>query len=103
MSSNKFLTNMQTMFTGLSENEEILNKLQKIWLLFQNVQNPILAQIKASLQVSYDLDQSNTVTYNFINNSMAAEAASLGYPPTHRGVADVNTCGKKAPESGVKG
>ena len=44
----------------------------------------------------------NTVTYDFIFNSLAEEAASLGNH-TPRGVADVNTCGKKAPESGVKG
>ena len=33
----KFLTNMQKMFTGFSENVEILNDLQKIRLLFQKV------------------------------------------------------------------
>ena len=47
---------MQTMFTGFSENGDILNDLQKIRLLFQKVQNPILTQIKASLHVSYDMD-----------------------------------------------
>ena len=102
MSFEKFLTNMQTMFTGLSENGEILNDSQKIRLLFQKVQNPIMTQIKASLQVSYDLDQSNKVTYDFISNSLAAEAASLGdHNPQE--VVDVNTCGKKSPERGVKG
>ena len=57
MSFKKLLTNMQTMFPGFSENGEILNNLQKIRLLFQNFQNPILTQIKASFQVSYDLDK----------------------------------------------
>ena len=45
----EFLKNMQTMFTGFSENGEILNDSQNIRLLFQNFQNPILTQIKASL------------------------------------------------------
>ena len=102
MSSEKFLTNMQTMLTRFYENGEILNKSQNIRLLFQKVQNPILNQIKASLQVSYDTDQSNKVTYDFISNSLAAEAASIG-DHNPRGVADINTCDEKAPESGVKG
>ena len=76
MSFEKLLTNMQTTFTGFSENGEILNESQEIRLIFQKVQNPILTQIKASLQVSYDLDQSNTVTYDFISNNLAADAAS---------------------------
>ena len=54
------------MFIGLSENRGILNDLQKTRLQFQKVQNPILTQIKASLQVSYDIYQANTVTYDFI-------------------------------------
>ena len=90
------------MFTGFSENGEILNYSQKIRFIFQKVQNPILTQIKASLQVSYDLDQSSTVTYDFISKIMTAEAASIG-DRNPQGVADVNNCGEKAPESGVKG
>ena len=78
MSFEKFLTNMQTMFTGFSENGEILNDSQNIRVLFQKVQNPIMTQIKASLQVSYDMDQANTVTYDFISDSLAAEVASIG-------------------------
>ena len=98
----KFLTTMRTMFTGFSNNEEILNDLQKIRLLFQKVQNPILTLIKASLQVSYDMDQANTVTYDFIWNIQAAENASIrDHNP--RGVTDVNTCGNKSPEIGDKG
>ena len=94
VSFKKSLTNMQKMFAGLSENGEILNDSQKIRLIFQKVKNPILTQIKASLQVSYDLDQSNTVTYAFISNSLVSEAASIGYHKT-QGVKDVNTCGEK--------
>ena len=77
MSFDKLLTNMQKMFTGFSDNGNILNDLQNIRLIFQKVQNPILTQIKSSLQVSYDLDQANTGTYDFIYKSKAAEAASL--------------------------
>ena len=42
------------------------------------------------------------MTYDFISNSLVAEAASIGYH-NPLAVADVNTCGEKAPESGVKG
>ena len=42
------------------------------------------------------------MNYDFIANSLAAEAASLG-DNTPQGVGDVNTCGKKARKSGVKG
>ena len=58
--------------------------------------------IKASLQVSYDLNQSNTVTYDFIWNIQSAESASIG-DHNPRGVTDVNTCGNKSLEIGVKG
>ena len=102
MSLKKFLTNMQNIFTGLSENGEILDDLQKIRLLFHKFQNLILTQIKSSLQFSYDIDQSNTVTYDFISKSLAAEAASLGDHNT-LGVGGVNTRSKKVPNSGVKG
>ena len=37
MSSEKLLKNTQTIFTGFSENGEILNDSQKIRLLFQKV------------------------------------------------------------------
>ena len=46
MSFDNFLINMQTMFTGFSENVEILNDSKNICLLFQKFQNPILTQIK---------------------------------------------------------
>ena len=82
MSFEKFLTNMQTMFTGLSENGEILNDSQKIFLIFQKFQKLILTQIKASFQIFYDMEQSKKVTYHFIANSMAVETSSLGYHTT---------------------
>ena len=59
------------MFTEFSENGEVLNDSQKIRIIFQKVQNPILTQIESSLQVFYDTDQANTLTYDFIANSMA--------------------------------
>ena len=102
MSSEKFHTNMQTMFTGIYDNGEILNDLKKIRLLFQIFQNPIMTQIKASLKVSYNLYQFNTVTYKFIANGMVAYSTILGYPPPPRGVGDVNALGERAPERGVK-
>ena len=37
MSFKKSLTNMQTIFTGFSENGDILNNLQNIRLLFQKI------------------------------------------------------------------
>ena len=69
---------MQTVFTELSDNAEILNNSQKIRLILQKVQNPIITQIKASLQFSNDMEQANTVAYEFISNSLISEAASLG-------------------------
>ena len=68
---------MQKIFTEFSDNGEILNDSQKIHLLLQKVKNPILTEIKASLQVSYNMDQSNIVTYDFISNSLLAEAAII--------------------------
>ena len=62
MSFENSFTKNQMMFRGFFENREILNDSQKICVLFQKVQNPILTQIKASLQVSYNLDQANKVT-----------------------------------------
>ena len=92
---------MQTMFTGLPENGKIPTDTQNIRLIFWKVHNPIMNQIKKSLQVSYDMDQANTVIYDFIANSLAAEAAGLGYQKPQL-VAYVNTRGKNSPESGVK-
>jgi Ca2+-binding EF-hand superfamily protein len=77
MSFKKFLTNIQAMFTGFEDNDELLTGAQKIRLLFQKVQSPSLTQVKNALQVSYDLDKAGEVNYDFLANSMAAEAASL--------------------------
>ena len=79
MSFKTFLTNIQTMLTRFSENGEIFNDSQKIQVIFQKVQSHILTQIKASLQVSYDINKSNTATYDFIYNRLSEEAASIGY------------------------
>ena len=70
---------MQKMFTGFPDNGEILNNSQKIRLIFQRFQNPNLTQIKSSPQVSYDLDQSNTVTYDFIPNSLTIEERQIRF------------------------
>jgi hypothetical protein len=77
MSFKKFLTNMQAMFTGFEDNGELLTDAQKIRLLFQKVHSPSLTQVKNALQVSYDLFKAGEVAYDFLANSMAAEAASL--------------------------
>ena len=60
-----------------------------------------MTRVKDSLQVSYDLDHSNTVTCEFIANRLVEEAASLG-EHNSQGVGDVNTRDNKVPESGVK-
>jgi hypothetical protein len=78
MSFDKFLTSMQSMFAGFEDNGEVLNDAQKIRLLFQKVQAPVLTQVKSALQVQHDLDAGGTsVTYNFIANSMAATTTNL--------------------------
>ena len=48
------------------------------------------------------MDQATKVTYDFIFSSLTVEATILG-DHTPQGFADVNTCGKKASYSGVKG
>ena len=106
MSFEKFLTSMQAMFTGFEDNEEVLTNAQKIRLLFQKVQSPSLTQVKSALKVQSDLDvEGNSVTYDFIANSMAAEAASLPDYVPNRQASGVESYGAKgpAPSSGVKG
>jgi hypothetical protein len=103
MSFEKFLTNMQAMFTRFEDNGELLTDAQKIRLLFQKVQSPSLTQVKNALQVSYDLDKE--VTYDFLANSIAAEAASLPDHAPNRQASGVDrhpTPGS-APTSGIKG
>ena len=101
----KFLTNMQAMFTGFKDNDEILTDAQKIRLLFQKVQSPSLTQVKNALQVSYDLDKAGEVTYDFLANSMVAEAASLPDHAPNRQASGVDRhpAPGSAPTSGIKG
>ena len=103
MSFDKFLTSMQKMFTGFEDNEEFLSNTQKIRLLFQKVQAPSLTQVKSALQVSYDLDAEENVTYDFIANSLAVEATSLPDLAISRQTAGVETQNGAAPSKGVKG
>jgi hypothetical protein len=106
MSFEKFLTSMQAMFTGFEDNDEILTNAQKIRLLFQKVQSPNLTQVKSALKVQSDLDVGGlTVTYDFIANSLAAEAASLPDYVPNRQASGLDSHGGKgsSPESGVKG
>jgi hypothetical protein len=105
MSFQEFLTNMQAMFTGFEDNNELLTDPQKIWLLFQKVQSPSLTQVKNALQVSYDLDKAGEVTDDFLANSMAAEAASLlDHAPNHQASGmDRHPASGSAPTSGIKG
>ena len=56
---------------------EMLTEAWKIWLLSQKVQIPRITHVKNSLQVSYYLDQYKAVTFYYISNIMAAEAANL--------------------------
>jgi hypothetical protein len=92
------------MFTGFEDNGEVLNDAQKIRLLFQKVQAPVLTQVKSALQVQHDLDAGGTsVTYNFIANSMAATATNLT-EVARSNVSGWDSQGGKdlAPESGVR-
>jgi hypothetical protein len=106
MSFDKFLTNMQSMFTGFADNEEILTEAQKIRLLFAKVQSPNLALVKSNLQIAYDLDQTGEVTFDFIANSLAVEASKSPDSAASRNASGVDTRGSgadSAPVSGVKG
>jgi hypothetical protein len=106
MSFEKFPTNMQAMFTGFEDNNELLTDAQKIRLLFQKVQSPSLTQVKNALQVSYNLDKAGKVsTHDFLANTMAAEADSLPDHAPNRQASGVDrhpTPGS-APTSGIKG
>jgi hypothetical protein len=105
MSFEKFLTNMQAMFTGFEDKDKLLTDAQKIRLLFQKVQSPSLTQVKNALQVSYDLDKAGEATYDFLANSMAAEAASLPDHAPNRQASGVDRhpASGSAPTSGIKG
>jgi hypothetical protein len=101
-----FLTNMQTMFTGFDKSEEEMKPPQQIRLLFDKVQCPALQTVKNSLQVAYNLDVADPpkVTYDFIANSLSAEASKKDDHSTNRQVSGLQgrTAGTQ-PESGVKG
>ena len=102
MSFEKFLTNMQAMFTGFEDNNEVLTNAQKVRLLFQKVQCSNLTQVKSALQVQSNLDVGgDTVTYDFIANSLAAEAAALPDYVPNRQASGVESKGS-APVSGIK-
>ena len=105
MSFEKFLTSMQAMFTGFEDNDEILTNAQKIRLLFQKVQATNLQQAKSALKVSSDLDVGGTtVTYDFIANSLSAEAASVPESSQSRQASGVESHGgSDEPKTGVKG
>ena len=103
MSFEKFLTNMQAMFTGFEDNNEVLTNSQKVRLLFQKVQCSTLTQVKSALQVQSNLDiEGDTVTYDFIANSLAAEAAAMPDYVPNRQASGVESKGS-APVSGIKG
>ena len=57
MSSEKFLTNMKSVYTGFGDNNDLLTESQKIRLLFQKFHSPSLTQVNNAFQVSYNLDQ----------------------------------------------
>jgi hypothetical protein len=105
MSFEDFLTNMQAMFIGFEDNDKLLTDAQKIRLLFQKVQSPSLTQVKNALQVSYDLDKAGEVTYDFLANSMAAEAASLPDHAPNRQASGVDRhpAPGSVPINGIKG
>ncbi len=105
MSFDKFLTNMQSVFAGFADNEEILTEAQKIRLLFAKVQSPNLALVKSNLQIACDLDQTGEVTFDFIANSLAVEASKSPDSSASRNTSGVDTRGtsNSAPVSGVKG
>jgi hypothetical protein len=58
-----------------------------------------------ALQVSYDLDKAGEVTYDFLDNSMAAEAASLPDHAPNRQASGVDRhpMPGSSPTSGIKG
>lgn len=78
MTFDKFLTAMQTMFTGFEENDEHLSAQQKVRLLFDKVQHTLLETTKASLLTAYQLyPDAKDDYYNFIANSLSAEVVNL--------------------------
>jgi hypothetical protein len=108
MAFDKFLTNMQLMFTGFDDSEEEMKAPAQVRLLFDKVQCPAMLTVKNFLQVAYDLDHSDppTVAYQFIANSLSAEASTLkDHVSKDRQVSGLGTCDRQdsVPASGVKG
>jgi Mg2+ and Co2+ transporter CorA len=103
LSFDKFLTSMQRMFQGFYDAGEECLEPQKIRVLFEKIQSPALQMAKSSLMVHYDLDVAGTVTYEFIANSLSAQAT--GQAPDHatnRNTSGVGSQGGAlAPEGGV--
>ena len=103
MSFEKFLTNMQAMFAGFDDSGETLTNAQKIRLLFQKVQAPNLQQAKSALKISWDQDTAGTtVTYDFIANSLSAEAASVPENSNRQASGVGSQGGADEPKTGVK-
>jgi hypothetical protein len=103
MSFEKFLMNMQKMFTGYADNLEPIPKEQKVRLLFQKVQSPALNDLKRTLKVQHSLDKGgNSVTYDFVANQLSA-LASIQQPDfnNNRQTSGVDSRGS-APSSGIK-
>ena len=103
MSFEKFLTNMQVMFTGYRDNSEHLSETVKIRLLFDKVQCPILKNLKDLMLLQSNLDTAGgpTLTYDFIANQFAAYVASQTDPTPNRQASGVGTK-DQAPASGIK-
>jgi hypothetical protein len=103
MSFEKFLTNMQSMFTGFDDSGETLTNGQKMRLLFEKVQATNLQGAKSALQISFDQDVAGAaVTYDFIANSLSAAAASAPENSTRQTSGVGSQGGAEAPKSGVK-
>jgi hypothetical protein len=100
----KFLTTMEDMSIGFSENGEGLTEIQLIRLLFKKVQHPSLENTKSSLQVMYDLNADNNVDYEFITNSFSAAVALLPeYVQTKRNASGVDSSKGHSPSNGIRG
>jgi hypothetical protein len=105
MSFELFLTKMQTMFIGFLDSQEVIEPPQQIRLLFDKVQCPGLETVKNSLQVAHDLDNAAppNVTYDFIANSLSAEAQkSADFVPNRQASGVGSHTGGPAPASGVR-
>jgi hypothetical protein len=102
-----FLTSMELMFESFAKHEEVLTEAQKIRLLFDKIQHPLLEGMKNSLQIAYNLSTDDSVSYTFIVNSFSAEVAGLpDFAPAQRSVSGVGRSDKsfdKSPANGIRG